>query len=402
MEAAAMRYVHNPAAFVRARQVKLLLDGRQAYPEMLAAIANATRSVDMGTYILRADRTGHRFAAALIAAAQRGVTVRLVYDGVGGMDLPQQYVNELLQGGVAVAVYRPISSLWLRGFGAINRRDHRKILVVDGTTAFTGGMNIGDEQAAKEDGGEGWRDTHCRVDGKEPAQQFLALLERGWQRADKFPPCSQTPGVHAAAVPAEGASALAANSVQCAAVSSDVSVQVLGNKEFIQRLRVRQAYLHAIKNAKRYILIENAYFIPDRRIRRALRAAVKRGVAVGVVTPMYSDLRIVAMASRALYGELLASGVRLFEYPISMLHCKAAVIDDLWSVVSSYNLDHRSLLHNLEAGVLLVDREIAQALRKQIVIDIANCREVTLELQKARPWNEALAESLAYQARYWL
>ena len=121
-----------------------------------------------------------------------------------------------------------------------------------------------------------------------------------------------------------------------------------------------------------------------------------------MVVAQQSDLPIVAMASRALYGELLASGVRLFEYTPSMLHCKAAVIDDVWSVVASYNLDHRSLMHNLEAGVLLLDRNFALRLRHQIVTDIEDCREVTLQAHKSRPWNDALLESLAYQARYWL
>jgi len=167
-------------------------------------------------------------------------------------------------------------------------------------------------------------------------------------------------------------------------------------------VRLRRAYIHAIKNARRYILIENAYFIPDRGIRRALRNAVRRGVVVGVVVAMYSDVKIAAMASRALYGELLSNGVRLFEYPKTMLHAKTAVIDDEWSMVSSYNLDHRSLLHNLEAGVLLLDAAFARALRNQVLIDISHCREVTLQFHKARPWNEALLESAAYQARYWL
>ena len=183
---------------------------------------------------------------------------------------------------------------------------------------------------------------------------------------------------------------------------NDALVQVLGNKEFLQRMRLRRAYLHAIRRARRYILIENAYFIPDRGIRRALYRAVKRGVVVSAGVAMYSDVKVVAMASRALYSELLSNGVRLFEYPHSMLHSKVAVIDDAWSIVSSYNLDHRSLRHNLEAGVLIVNRPFAVALREQILSDIRESREVTPEFHDARPWEQVLMETLAYQGRYWM
>ena len=139
-----------------------------------------------------------------------------------------------------------------------------------------------------------------------------------------------------------------------------------------------------------------------RGIRRALYQAVKRGVTVVVVIAQTSDVRVAKMASKALYNELLAGGVRIFEYPLSMIHSKIAVIDDVWSMVGSYNLDHRSLLLNLEVGVLLIDKPFTAAMREQILKDIANSEEVTKESHAARSWNEALFESLAYQARYWL
>ncbi|MCY3021724.1 MAG: DUF2062 domain-containing protein [Planctomycetota bacterium] len=401
--AALMRYAVDPETFVRADSVKLLVDGRAAYPEMLACIQAARQSVDMETYILRADKTGQRFAEALSAAAKRGAQVRLLYDGIGSMGLSHDYVQGLLQAGVRVAVYRPLIDLWRIGLERMNRRDHRKILVVDGMVAFTGGLNIGDEFVAKEEGGEGWRDTHLRLEGATPAAQLRDLTEAVWARATLFP-------VPAHAAPAPAADGRCASTGETPVVRAgtdsrrvvNVPVQVVSNKEFLQRVRVRRAYLHAIKHARRYILIENAYFIPDGRIRRALRHAVRRGVTVAVVVAQHSDIRIVGLASHALYNELLASGVRIYEYPISMLHCKAAVIDDMWSVVSSYNLDHRSLRHNLEAGVLVLDRPFATRLRKQILADVAQCREVTTDTQAARPWEQVLLESLAYQVRYWL
>jgi len=431
-------YALRPETYVRADCVRLLVDGSQAYPEMLEAIVSAQASVDLETYILKSDKTGRRFAAALIAAARRGVKVRLLYDGVGGMGLPQEYVDMLLKGNVDVRVYRPFSTLWRLGLGSMNRRDHRKIMIVDEYSSFTGGLNISDEYASRDEGGEGWRDTHVRIDGVETARQHTDIFDETWPNADVFalPFSHQAAPAAVALRPATRASRrqdrikaasqrlhraeghakavlqqesatepepLHSNGLpRYAASCNKVLVQTLSNREFLQRVRVRRIYLNAIRNARRYILLENAYFIPDRQIRRALADAVKRGVSVGVVVAMYSDIRVVALASRHLYADLLQSGVRLFEYPVTMMHCKVAVIDDCCSVVSSYNLDHRSLLHNLEAGALILDRTFAIALREQVQRDIGRCREVTRDFHSLRLWNEALIEFIAYQCRYWL
>jgi len=413
-----LSYAVRPQTYVKADSATLLVDGRQAYPEMLRGIEQARQSVEMETYILRPDGTGKRFAEALKGAVKRGVSVRLAYDGVGGMGVPQEYIDDLLREGVRVAIYRPFAMLWRLGLGRMNRRNHRKMLVIDQTVSFTGGLNIGDEYAAAEEGGGGWRDTHVKLVGEKPARALLVLMAQTWRRSHEYTLNEQKPviaGKLSAPVSEDVKNALKHSQLQKTPeppphmpveepphTSLNVPVQILSNKEFLQRVRIRHAYLNAIHKARRYILIENGYFIPDRGIRRALRTAVKRGVQVGVVVAMYSDVHVAALASRALYGDLLSSGVRLFEYPVAMLHSKVAVIDDTWSVVSSYNLDHRSLVHNLEAGVFLLDRPFAKALRQQILADIRRSREVTLQFHKSRPWNEALAESLAYQAHHWL
>ncbi|HYF50273.1 MAG TPA: DUF2062 domain-containing protein [Planctomycetota bacterium] len=398
IEQAAARYAIRRVPLVKADGVRLLVDGAQAFPEMLGCIAAARTSIDLETYILCADYTGKRFGAALMAAARRGVAVRLLYDGFGGIGLPQDYIDALLSAGVKVRVYRPLSTIWKRGFRPLNRRDHRKILVIDRSVGFAGGLNIADDYASKEDFGTGWRDTHLRIDGSVPVQELAKLFNDTWVRADEYtlPAGTEAP----APAPESELPPPAACTTQY--TSRDVTVQILSNKEFFQRVRLRRAYLHAIRNARHYILIENAYFIPDRGIRRALYRAVRRGVVVGVIIAKESDVRIAAMASRALYAELLTNGVRIFEYPTSMVHSKCAAIDDIWSMVSSYNLDHRSLLHNLEAGVLLLNRPVAHALRDQLMIDITRSREVLLEQHQSRSWREALLEGLAYQLRYWL
>jgi cardiolipin synthase len=181
-----------------------------------------------------------------------------------------------------------------------------------------------------------------------------------------------------------------------------VAVRIIGNREFRRRQDIRRAYLYAIQNAQRYVLIENAYFIPDRRVRRALARAAARRALVAVVLSRNSDVTTAAYASRSLYSELLASGVRLFEWPLGMMHAKTAVIDDAWATVGSYNFDHRSLLHQLESVAVVADPVFARRLRDQMFADLAKCREITLMEHESRPWRQMLLESAAYLVRRWL
>jgi cardiolipin synthase len=276
-------------------------------------------------------------------------------------------------------------------------------MIVDGRIGFIGGLNICDDNAPKIDGGMGWRDTHLRIEGAVVAKSLRSLFEETWVLADVLPLLKREGGESSAGagITKDGLTP-PTPPFQGGEKFASVAVQVLGNKEFLQRVRLRRAYVHAIRRAQRYILIENAYFIPDRGIRRALYQAVQRGVVVAAVVAMYSDVKVAALASRSLYSELITGGVRLFEYPISMMHSKVAVVDDCWSMVASYNLDHRSLMHNLEAGVMAVDWRVAAALRERILADIELSREVTREFHDARPWDHVLMEALAYQVRYWL
>lgn len=388
------QYAKTKEHFQIARAVRLLFDV-QTFPAMLESIAAARVSVDLETYIFRADDAGQRFAAALKAAAKRGVKVRLLCDGVGSMELTPAFIQDLLDGGVHVGIYRPWNRFFKFGFGRMNRRDHRKILVIDGQVSFIGGLNIANEYGsfAPSAGNDTWRDTHSRIDGEGIARTLTAVFLEVWRKADQLP-------VKAVAI--EPVADLPVDDPLPKATSTDAPVKIVSNREFIQRWRVRKAYIYAIRHAKRYIFIENAYFIPDRQFRRALLSAVRRGVKVAVVLPQNSDIKLIALASKALYGELLSNGVRIFEHPDRMVHSKVAVIDDAWSMVSSYNLDHRSLMHNLEAGAVILDRRFAEQLRDQLLADSAKSNEITLQFHDARPWNVALVESLAYQIRYWL
>lgn len=398
------RYVRRPRRFHNAEQVKLLVDGREAFPEMLAAINAARHEVLLETYILRDDHTGQAFSEALCAAADRGVDVRLTYDWVGSLGIRDAFIRKLALHGVDVRVYHPL--VWTRPSWAVNRRNHRKVLVVDRHMSFTGGMNICDDGMDKASGGAGWRDTHVRLDGHTVAGLLVELFETAWGGSIPYARVISRRRRLRAGVARQLRKMIPRRRrlVHLPRLGDPcgVAVDILGNEEFRYRRRIHRAHLHAIRSARDYILIENAYFIPDRDVRRALAAAVKRGVAVAVVVSRHSDVATAAYATRSLYGELLASGVRIFEWPEPMLHAKTAVIDDAWSIVGSYNFDRRSLLHQLEAVAMIADASFARQLRQQTLQDIAQCEEITLARHESRPLRVMLLEAMAFMLKYWL
>ncbi len=358
-----------------------LWGGGEAFPLMLAAIRGAQRSVHLETYILRADAVGERFADALRDRARSGVTVRLIYDAVGCLGLPAEFLRALGQAGVEILEYHPLR-LWGQG-SLFTRRDHRKILVVDDRIAFTGGLNIGQEYAATDEGGHDWYDIHCQVRG--PAVGDLSrLFRRVWIREGGRPYPSSASGRqrhHA------GASV------------GPCLVRVLDNRKFRKRLVIRRAYLHAINRAQHTISLMNAYFLPDRGICWALRRAVARGVRVRVVVPEVSDIPVIGYASRHLFGDLVRWGVEVLYWPERMMHAKTAVIDSVWTTIGSYNLDSRSLHYNLEVALEIVDPDLGKTMQANFARDAAECQPVSLSTWSRRSWADKAVSWLSYQLR---
>lgn len=358
-------------------RVRLLRDGREAYPEMLAAIESARSTAHLETYILRSDRAGLRFAAALMSAAQRGVAARLLYDAVGSLGLDASFTAALANSGVQLAVYRPLfdSAPLMR----LSKRDHRKILVVDGSKAFAGGLNIADDYAPLEDGGHGWRDNHASVEGPAAAELDAAFLEV-WD--------AQTGQRHRAgpAPPPDG----------------PAWVRVLTNRTFLRRHRIGRAYRRALHRAKSTIDIASAYFLPDVWTRRALKLAARRGVRVRLLVPARSDVELVRWAGRRLYDELLSGGARVFEYEGSILHAKTAIVDGVWGAVGSYNMDPLSLWHSLEVTLNVVDESFGRELADAFEADLEKARELSVEEWRKRPWSERVREAASGLLSPWL
>jgi len=365
------RYARTQLRWRQGCTVTTLRDGGEVFPAMLEAIAAAQKTVSMETYILAADRIGEKFKAALIERAQAGVTVRLLYDAVGSFGLPASYLDELRAGGVQVVDFNPIAP-WRRKF-RLSHRDHRKVIVVDDLVAFTGGLNIADEYDSIENGGGGWHDMHCRVTG--PIVLDLArMFRRTWLRngGGKFAPIA--PG--SVAPPGDGTS----------------FTRLLDNTLRRQRGIVRRAYLHVIRSAKKSVLIENAYFLPDRGMRRALSRAARRGVDVRVITPGSSDVRVIEWASLYVSRNMAKMGIKIFHWRGPMLHAKTATVDSTWSTIGSYNFDAQSRFSNLEVTVEVLDPDVAQTLSRNFELTLASCDPYDDQSWKKLPfWKKAFA-----------
>jgi cardiolipin synthase len=371
-----------PPRFVDGNLVTLLRDGNEAYPAMLEAIAAARRQVLLEMFWFGSDRAGRRFAAALLAARERGVEVGLLYDAVGSRDTDPSLFGELRSGGCTVVEFGPLIP-WRAHFRpeGLTRRDHRKILVVDGEIGFTGGINVADEWLPKEEGGGGWRDDMLRVEG--PVVRGLVAMQRSaWRRAGG-PPLGAAPGY-------ERGPRLHV---------TDQMVRVLGESYFRNRRQISQAYIAELEHAKERAWVQNAYFVPDRRVRRAFRRAAQRGVDVRVIVPGVSDVELVRVASKATWASLLSRGVRLFEYQRGVLHSKSAVIDGRWSTVGTFNLDYLSLRSNLEVNIAVLDARFGEQMEQSFRLDMADSKEVDAEAFHGRSLGSRALEQIAYRFR---
>jgi cardiolipin synthase A/B len=358
-------------------RVTLLHDGAQALPAMLAAIASARYEVLLEMYWFGSDRTGRRFAEALMERARAGVCVRVTYDAIGSLEAGNAMFDEMREAGVEVHEFNPIAPWRTRfSFARINQRDHRKLLVVDGACAITGGFNLGDPWAPKDEGGQGWRDDGVRVEG-DAALELRALFYRTF------------PGEPILLGAAER-------------VHGDTEVTVLASDLHAERRDIYDGYVNAIARATRDIVITNSYFIPASRVRRALARAVLRNVRVRVVMPRDTDVRLAQLASRHLYTRLLRDGVELFEWAGGILHSKTAVVDDDWCTVGSFNFDARSIYNNLELNVALVSPAVNAALRRRVEVDLAQSVKIDLAQWQRRSLFIRLIERIVYAFRWLL
>jgi cardiolipin synthase A/B len=328
--------------FTEGNRVVLFERGRPALGAMLEAVRAARERVHLETYILHSDTTGRRFLDVLAARAREGVAVRLLYDALGSRGIAPEPLAVLRRAGGDVVAFNPLHH-WLPRW-IPRRRDHRKILTVDGVVAFTGGLNVGDEYyGLNEDGSDGWHDAHLEIRG--PAVRDLdAVFLESWFRADG--PELPWHAVLGAPAPPEP------SGVRCA---------VLADGPVYRRRRMRDLVIELLESATRRACFASPYFAPGRTLLQALAAAGRRGVRVDLlVAGQPSDHPWLRRAARAFYPPLLDCGVRIHEFQGAMMHAKLAVLDTRLAVVGTSNLDRQSLQHSYEVNVVLADADAAR------------------------------------------
>jgi cardiolipin synthase len=367
--------------FVNGNRITLLKTGVEYFPALIAECDAARREIHLETYILEADSTGRSVAAALERAARRGVAVQVLVDGFGSHDLDPALVTEMLGAGVRFLVYRQkISPLTLRR--ARLRRMHRKIAVMDARVAFVGGINVVDDVNEPGATDPPRFDYAVRVEGPLVAK-IHAVVKRLWMlvcatqlRRRWVEPGSVTPTEFR-------------GSQRAAFVIRDN----LGH-----RREIEQAYLTAIGQARREVLMSNAYFFPGRTFRRVLTDAAARGVRVILLLQGKSEYFLQHYASHALYGPLLDAGIEIYDYQKSFLHAKVAVVDGHWATVGSSNIDPFSLLLAREANVVIEDTGFAAELRASLLAALSEgAVQMKRESWRQQPWASRTLMRVCYE-----
>jgi len=359
------------APLTRGNTYTPLQNGDQFFPPMLEAIKNARQRIEFESYIFSGEQ-GEVFTQALTEAARRGVQVRMVLDAFGVAIPPKRLSERIEQSGAKLVWFNGLSPWTLQ---STNYRTHRKILVADGTVAFTGGAGVADHWIGHAQDKEHWRDTQFRVTGPAVAAYEAAFFEN-WTEAGGDP----TPFFDPADLP-EG--------------PPHPSITVWSNaSEGVTDVKLM--FLYAIAGAKRTIDLQSPYFLPDSTLRFVLTAARQRGVRIRVLTDGdVTDTKSVKRASRAKYGEFIAAGDQVFEYQPTMMHAKVMIVDRHLSVFGTPNFDNRSFEMNDELSVAAADPALADTLTRVFEDDLKRSKTWTAEEWKRRPFYEKFLE------RFW-
>ena len=376
-------------------RVLLLQDGPATYQAMFAAIAAAEDHINLETYIFDDDEVGQRFAQALIAKQGQGEQVNVLRDSAGTFGTPAAFFDRLAASGIRVHEFNPVNPLAARESWQWNQRNHRKLLIVDGRTAFLGGINIssvysggsfkiGSRGAPKNAAGDDptWRDTDLRLQGPVVAE-FQKLFIDAWANQ-------------------KGPELASKNYFPPPRNAGSQVVRAIGSSPDEAFSQIYATLLSAIGSAETSVSITNAYFVPDPQLLAALQAAAQRGVAVTLILPSQTDSWLVFHAGRRYYAQLLRAGVKIFERQGVLLHAKTALIDGVWATVGSTNLDWRSFLHNHELNAVVLGPDFGRQVQAMFDKDRAASEAITLETWQQRSIDLRVKELIARAWEYWL
>ena len=365
------------APIVGGNRVDVLLNGVEIFPAMLEAVRGAKASINYAQYFFEDGLVARDLAEALAERCRAGLAVNVLLDGVGTLSMPREYWELMKRSGCHVATYRPVRP-WL--FHRANKRNHRRILVVDGHIGFTGGSGVSRKWMGDGRTKDHWRDTDVRVEG--PAVEWLqAAFAENWL---------ETTGVAIG-----GEQFFPAPDGQ----AGRVNVQIVRSSPEGGASAMYSTFLIALASAKRSIRITNPYLLLDDRLTTVLLERARANVTVEVIVPGSIDHNFVREASRASWGQMLEGGIRLYQYMPGLLHSKTIVIDSAWTTIGSTNLDPRSLAVNEEVNVVIYDRDVARRMEAIFKDDVAHSKAVTLEEWKRRPIKSRLFEVLVAPLR---
>jgi cardiolipin synthase len=359
--------------------VKLLVNGENKFPEVLNAIREAKNHIHIEYYIYEDDVIGKEIANLLMQKAKEGVTVRFIYDDFGSRAIRKKLVDNLRANGVEAFPFLKIYFIALAN--RLNYRNHRKIIVVDGRTAFVGGINVSDRYINREEDAKElyWRDTHLRIDG--PGVQYLQYLFLcDWNFcADKKVVPDEIFFPRAASFPA----------------GENKVVQVAGSGPDSEKPTILFAILQAINLATTEVLITTPYFIPGESLLDALVIASLSGISVKLLVPGVSDSLLVNLAARSYYDDLLNAGVKIYRYTKGFVHAKTMVADSKVAIVGTANMDYRSFDLNFEVNAIVYDTAVAAELRTVFYNDLEDAEQIDAAAWKRRPWYQRLLERTA-------
>lgn len=366
---------NNKSLLTMKNRVTVLNNGKATFAAIIDALKSAKSFIHMEYYIFENDRIGSKLARILMDKARAGVEVRFIYDDVGSWGLNRKFRKQMRDAGVDVRCFMQVVFPWLTS--RVNYRNHRKIVVVDGQVAFTGGINIADRYLRRGKRLGFWRDTHLKIEGDAVAM-LNTVFSTDWyfvsgkQRLDDydkyFPP---------------------------AKVNDEVPMQIASSGPDSDWASIMQAFFAAITRAKKYIYISSPYFLPNQAILTALKVAALSGIDVRVMIPSRSDSKIVYWATRSYIGELLEAGINVYLYRRGFNHSKVIMIDGEFSSVGTANMDVRSFEDNFEVTAIMYDRKIARELEESFLHDLTGSTKITMEMWENRRRLHSVYEALS-------
>ncbi|MBQ4279581.1 MAG: cardiolipin synthase [Rikenellaceae bacterium] len=367
--------LNNSKALLTVRnRVTILNNGKETFASIIEALKAARSSIHLEYYIFANDKLGKLIARILMRKAREGVEVRFIYDDVGSWGLSPKFIHRLRKAGVEVRCFMPVAFPWLTS--KINYRNHRKIVVVDGTVAFTGGINIAERYMGRSKKLGMWRDTHLRVEG-EAAHMLQSVFITDWffvSHRQPDNPAKYFPRVR---------------------IKDECLMQIVTSGPDSDWASIMQAFFAAITKAQKHIYIASPYFLPNEAILTAVKVASLSGIDVRVMIPSRSDSRIVYWASRSYISELLDAKVKIYLYKKGFNHSKLIMIDGVFSSVGSANMDIRSFDDNFEVSAIMYDAQITAQLEAEFINDLNDCEFVTPESWDDRPARQSIYEAFS-------